>query len=180
MSYPRCWSVVVFLLVAAFAPSLDADDLAALAPRVRATDARLDALLHAGLAGSRSLRELVERLNGADVVVYVRCARLPSHIEGQLTFVSAAGGWRYVLVQIALGRTLRRTIATLGHELQHAVEIAEHPAIVDSASLARAFGGFGFAREGVRGNGTAFDTAAAIAAGNQVWQELAAARAADE
>jgi hypothetical protein len=150
------------------------------APRVRTADRHLRALVDAGIAQSASLRALVARLEAADVVVYLRCAPLPAGLDGQLTFVSAVGGLRYVLVQVAGGHAAHRTISTLGHELQHAVEIAERPAIVDGASLAREYGRFGVPGVAAGRRATAFDSAAAIDAGQRIWRELAAFGAADE
>ena len=123
------------------------------------------------------LRALVERLEQTDVVVYLQCARLRGGIDGQLTFVSAAGGLRYVIVQIGWQLPAQRRIATIGHELQHALEVAAHPAIVDQPSMKEAYGRIGFARERIS-HGTAFDTAAAVHAGEQVWKELASGTAA--
>ena len=117
-------------------------------PRVRTIDRQIRALLDEGLAHSPSLRALVGRLARGDVVVYLRCARLSSRLDGQLTFVSAAGGFRYVLVHLAIDRPWARQIATLGHELQHAVEIAERPDVVDQAALARAYTHIGFVQAG--------------------------------
>lgn len=59
------------------------------------------------------------------MVVYVRCGPLPAGIHGQLTFLAAAGGVRYLVVQIARDFDLSRTITILGHELPHALEIME-------------------------------------------------------
>ena len=149
-------------------------------PRLRTTDRHIRALLAAGLAHSPSLRALANRLAAGDVVVYLRCAPLAAQLDGQLTFVSAAGGFRYVLVRLALGRPWHRQIATLGHELQHALEIAERPDIIDQAALARAYARIGFARPPRQHASRSFDTLAAIAAGEQVRRELAHSSAADE
>lgn len=47
-----------------------------------------------------------------------------------------AGGYRYVRVSIRSGCARDLSIAILGHELQHAVEIAETADIVNAESLA--------------------------------------------
>jgi hypothetical protein len=64
-----------------------------------------------------------------------------------------------------------RKIAALGHELQHAVEIADQPDVVDPASLALAYGRIGSER-GLRSTEPLFDTDAAVAAGQQIWSEM--------
>jgi hypothetical protein len=150
-----------------------AADAAADIPRLRTTDPRIRALLAEGVARSALLRALVDRLTRGDVVVYLRCAVLPARLDGQLTFVSAAGGFRYVVVHLAPDRPWHRTIATLGHELQHAVEIVEQPDIVDRAAFARVYTRIGFTRPPRQHGGRSFDTLAAILAGEQVRRELA-------
>jgi hypothetical protein len=104
-------------------------------------------------------------------VVYVQCARLRSHVEGELTFLAAAGGVRYVMVRLAWHLTTHRKIAILGHELQHAIEIADRPEIVDSRTLARAYEKFGFTRRAGPSR-VDFDTAAAIGTGDTIWREM--------
>ncbi len=173
----RCFaSLLVFALVLAAIAPARANDF----PRLRTVDRNVSALLQEGLANSPSLRALVDRLAGGDVVVYLKCERLPPYLDGRLTFVSAAGGFRYVLVLLASDRPPQRKIAALGHELQHAVEIAERPAIVDQASLARAYAEFGFERRPAVWGVTAFDTVAAMDAGEQIRREITRSAGADD
>jgi hypothetical protein len=85
--------------------------------------------------------------------------------------VSAAGGFRYVHVRVARLLSPDQQIALIGHELRHAVEIADAPDIVDEASLARAYQRIGFLNPGLAA-GTTFDSEAAVEAGYQVLREL--------
>lgn len=133
-------------------------------------DAQMRGLVQAGREQSPSFSALVDRLAATDVVVYVKCALLRPHLDGELTFLSAVAGFRYVVVRIAPHLTTPRKIAILGHELQHALEIAERPEIVDSATLARAYEQFGFTRRA--GSRMDFDTAAAIGTGRTIWREV--------
>ena len=137
---------------------------------LRPMDAQLRGVVRAGSEQSPSFRALVDRLAATDVVVYVQCAQLRSHLDGELQFMSAVGGIRYVLVRLSRQLTRWRKIAILGHELQHALEIAERPEIVDSTTLARAYEQFGFMRRA--GSRVDFDTAAAIGTGNTIWREV--------
>jgi hypothetical protein len=162
--------LLLFLRLAAPAAADDLDDEPK--PRLRTSDRATRALVERGLAQSPSLRQLVDQLERTDVVVYVQCGRLRAGIDGQLTFVSAAGGLRYVIVQIAWELPPPRRIATLGHELQHALEIAAHPAIVDQASLQQAYAAIGFERERFS-HVAAYDTEAAVRTGQRVARELA-------
>jgi len=138
--------------------------------QIRTTDARLRMLLHVGLRTSPTLRALVERLQASDVVVYLRCdGDMPT--DGRLTFVSSAGGYRYVVVRMARLSDARQ-IAIMAHELRHAVEIADAPDIVDGPSLVRAYQRIGYVNKSSPLPGIAFDSKAAIQAGIQVLREL--------
>jgi hypothetical protein len=137
---------------------------------IRSTDRRLRSLLEDGLRLSPTLRALVARLHASDVVVYLQCDG-PAAPDGRLTFVSSAGGYRYVVVRMARFPRLQQ-IAMLAHELQHAVEIAETPAIVDGPSLVREYSRIGYENPWSRLPGVSFDTRAAVRAGQQVLKEL--------
>jgi hypothetical protein len=140
-------------------------------PRLRVLDRRMSPMVQAGRDQSPSFRALVERLETTDVVVYVECTRLRRHLDGDLTFVSAAGGLRYLMVRLAWDLTLSRKIATLGHELQHVLEVAARPDIVSAQTMAVAYERFGFTRN--RGvDRVDFDTVAAIDTGIAIWREL--------
>jgi hypothetical protein len=142
--------------------------------RIRTTDRRVRALIDEAALVSPALRALVDRLERSDVVVYVQCdGGPPPPIAGRLSFVAAAGGLRYVMVRVKRLDSRVQQIALLAHELQHAVEIADTPAIVDAASLAREYARFGLTRISATG-GLAFDTNAAVEMGKRVLAELRA------
>jgi hypothetical protein len=140
---------------------------------VRTMDKRLRSVIDEGLARSASFRGLITRLDGSDVIVYVEpeCPML-SHLFGRLTLLGAGGGRRYVNVRISCMLTVTQQIAALGHELRHAVEIADAPSVVDNASLEAEYRRVGFASRVVR-NGNGYESRAAIDAAHQVWAELA-------
>ena len=150
--------------------SAAADSATDVAHHVRTTDRRLARLLQQGRRESATFRTLVARLVRSDVIVYLQCQGYGND-GGRLTFVGSGGGFRYVLVR--LGRVLNRAqqIALLGHELQHAVEIADAPEIVDTVSLAQQYRRFGHVSQ-VTVFSTDFDTKAAVETGYQVLQEL--------
>ncbi len=151
--------------------SARADDIADM-PHLRPLDNGLHQLVEMGIRNSPSFRALVNRLSTSDVVVYIRCGRrLRAGLSGQLTFLGTSAGIRYVVVAIQPDDLPERKIATLGHELQHAVEVADTPSIVDTPSLGVAYSRMG--RSGRTGMGTSFDTTAAIDTGAQVWREIA-------
>lgn len=152
--------------------------LAALEPslrftHVRATTPSVRELIARGVSRSPSLRVLIQRLERSDVVVYVYHEHSRERaLDGRLTFLSAAGGYRYLQVRVVIRRDERRNIATLAHELQHAVEIAERPSIVDETTLARAYAQIGHATTPRHGAKHGFDTSDAVTIGDRVWREV--------
>jgi hypothetical protein len=158
--------------LAAADPVIVSVPAASIDSHVRTNQAFIRSLIHNAMNGSVLFRTLVDRLNRSDVIVYVTSDHsMPSTVEGRMTFVGTAGGRRYVVVSLAWGRSDLRAIATLGHELQHAVEVAETPEIIDAPSLARSYAEFGFPSHG-NSNGAAYDTHAALDAGERVWEEM--------
>ena len=140
---------------------------------IRTTEPRLRALVEEGVRCSPTFRALVQRLIGSDVVVYLRSdAPWHSRVDGRMTFAAAAGGLRYVVVRIREQRTRERMLALIAHELRHAVEVADTPAIVDTRSLGREYERMGYVQQWTNDRGVAFDTDAAVDAGFQVLAEV--------
>jgi hypothetical protein len=138
---------------------------------IRTTDRRLIRLLHDGVRDSHTFRRLVDRLRRSDVIVYLECAGGTRTADGRLTFISAAGGVRYVHIRVARLASANVQIALIGHELRHAVEIADAPAIVDGDTLAREYERIGFANPHQE-TGVSYDSDAAVSAGYQVLRDL--------
>lgn len=128
-----------------------------------------NALIREGVRRSQTFAKIVDQINGTDVVVYVsRPQRLPSGLDGRLTFMTSAGGIRYLHAEVIGGLGPEDTLSILGHELQHALEVAMHPEVRDSSSL-----GVLYERIGEKQHvANRFDTAAARRTGSRVRQEL--------
>jgi hypothetical protein len=167
--------LVVFTALALIAT--DAASIATAAHHVRALNPGAQRVIDDGVTYSPSVRALIERLEGSDVIVYVQEARAPiGSMHGSLTFVSNTGMARYLLIRL-FGRSRMQQVSILGHELQHAVEIAERPDIVDEVSLMRAYARFGTViRSNAAGGTHLADTAAAVAMARRVWREVARPR----
>jgi hypothetical protein len=164
--------VLVLFVLTISSRALTAETIAeARRPHIRTTDQRLLRLVRDGVRTSETFRRLVDRLNRSDVVVYLDCAGGTAAADGRLTFVSAVGGYRYVHVRMARLPSADVQIALIGHELQHAVEIADAPDIVDSHSLAREYQRIGFLSPRLT-PGVSFDSDAAVEAGNRILREL--------
>jgi len=154
--------------------SFDSDVEASATPRIRVEDERLMRLLDYGKQRSVLFQELVVRLESSDVVVYLRCDRqLGSELSGLLSYVGTAGGLRYVMVRVGYIGDRLRQIALVGHELRHAVEVAETPEIVDRASFQTAYARIGYVNRFVSVKGMlAFESDQAVQAGERILREL--------
>ena len=153
-------------------PALDAGTEAAVldAPtrHIRTMDAPIRKLLKRGVRHSPSFAALVTRLQDSDIYVYVELVdRLPGALEGRLMMLPTTNGHRYVRIQIALRGSIDDSTAVLGHELQHAVELADADDVIDQAGMAKLY-----ERIGNRGGDHIYDTMAAQEMGRVVRREL--------
>jgi hypothetical protein len=163
--------LLLLLLLVGLSPVVSAETVAPNQRRhIRTNDPRLMRLVHEGFRASATFRRLVERLQQSDVVVYLDTGGLGSS-DGRLMFLSAVAGLRYVHIRVVRLASTAGQIALIGHELQHAVEIAEAPDVVDSSSLARAYQRIGYVNPRAIG-GLAFDSDAAVEVGHRVLREL--------
>ena len=123
-------------------------------------------------AQSALVRSLVATLEASDVIVHIVSSRtLPMGVGGTTQFVTSRGGYRYVRITIAVDLSRTGRAAILGHELQHASEVAASQA--DNAESVEQW----FVQAGHRA-GPYFETRAARDAERQIRDELRASRAA--
>ncbi|MDP2320171.1 MAG: hypothetical protein Q8O42_12640 [Acidobacteriota bacterium] len=139
-------------------------------PRIRPQDARSTQLLRAGMARSDTFRALVERLEASNVFVYVSVSPLiKSSLAGQLTWMTQAGPYRYLRATLNAGLGTDQQIATLGHELQHAVEVLDDELVVGEKSLVALYRRIG---QPSRAANSGWETVAAQETGYRVRREL--------
>ncbi len=139
--------------------------------RVRSTDRYVISLLQRGIERSKTFAELVTALNTTDVIVYIeRVQRLPSTLAGRLLLLPIAGDQRYLRIQVRSDLSPVELIALIGHELRHALEIAEDPAVRDESAMLALYQRIG--HRSTTGPHT-FDTHEAETAGRQVRLEIA-------
>lgn len=137
---------------------------------VRPVDARLRLAVTDGLRRSATLANLVLALDRSDVIVYLETGTsLHPSLAGRLLMATTTPASRYLRIQIAPWLRGNELIAIIGHELQHALEVARSPDVRDEASLAALYRTIGHGAEGSH----RYDTVAAQAAGRQVRSELA-------
>jgi hypothetical protein len=140
-------------------------------PRIRPQDARLSQLLRNGVARSATFKALVDRIEASNVIVYLALNPImKKNLSGTLTWMTKAGDYRYVRASISPDLTHDQMIATLAHELQHAVEVVDDPNVISENTLVALYRRIG------RPNGnlstTAWETEAAQETGYQVRREL--------
>jgi hypothetical protein len=144
------------------------------APRVRPHDKRAAALLVQALQVSATVRHLVDQLEHRQVVVYVQFEnRLKGRLAGSLTWIAGTQHMRYVRVSINPELRGAAAVALLGHELQHALEVANEPSIVDDKSLNAFYREHGISTSTYRNN---WDTEAAQLVTRAIRRDLANAR----
>lgn len=137
-------------------------------PRVRGVTPAVNALIARGVERSHTFARLVREIDETDVVVYVETRLdLPLGLDGRLTFITAAGGVRYLRVQVPGNVGPEQLIGILGHELQHALEIAAHPAVQDSDGVAGLY-----RRIGIQSTRDHYDTTEARIIGRRVRSEM--------
>lgn len=138
--------------------------------RIRPQDTRSTQLLRNGMARSDTFRALVERLEASNVFVYVSVSPLiKPRVAGQLTWMTQAGPYRYLRATLNPELSIDLQVATLGHELQHAVEVLDDEMVVCEKSLVALYRRIG---EPSRVANSSWETVAAQEAGYRVRREL--------
>ena len=138
---------------------------------VRPEHPDLRKMIDAGIDRSATFRTLVDRLNAGSLVVYVRFDRCPRAVAACTRFVTPQGTTRRLLIVLdRFGRAPWQLIALLAHELQHALEIAGAPDVVDLPSFHHLYATTG------RRVSAGYETDAAIRVARIVAAELAERR----
>jgi hypothetical protein len=141
--------------------------------RVRPLHISICEALDAAYAASPTVRHLVDELEGSDLIIHLLGQLSDGDSPGMLRFVGSSGGARFV--RITLDTTLPVTMraALLGHELQHALEVARASWVHDQDSFAALYRSIGHA---VGARGMHYDTLEARRVGRRVMREMAAER----
>jgi hypothetical protein len=143
-------------------------------PHLRITEGRLRHIVDRASEASPTFHTLVDRIEHSDVVAYVVLdMSLTSRTRGRLSFVGTAAGIRYVKIAVGYVGPENHQAVLIGHELRHAVEVADAPTIVDAVTFDRAYARIGFlnpdvGEEDIR----SYETREARDAGKQILREL--------
>jgi hypothetical protein len=147
---------------------------------VRSPEPRLQKLILRAAARSASFDDLLQRLDVADVAVYLVCSAVDARPPApRLSFLSRVATWRYLVVHLRCPMPDDQQIVMLAHELRHAVEIADDGDVVDQRSMLGHYMRIGVeVSSGARIR--AFETAPAQTTAEFVRRELATPRRADQ
>jgi hypothetical protein len=156
--------------VVAPAPSVVAASLlAAETRRIRGATPRVGKLIDEGVQRSRTFAQLVNEVHQTNVIVYVETSfGLPPDVSGRILLAGVAGQQRYLRVQVRATLQRDQVIATIAHELRHALEVAADQTVVDDKGFVALYRRIGDSPHA----GGGFDTAAARTTGRRVQDEL--------
>lgn len=136
---------------------------------VRSDNPRLRRLADRGLEQSETFRRISATLGDSDVIIYFdsgdcECRRA----RACLSFVATAAGVRYLRASVSLRQIDDELIEQMGHELQHALEVASEPDITSESSLAAFYSSHAQSCGSVR----CYETGAALVAQQAIRREL--------
>ncbi|MCX6551104.1 MAG: hypothetical protein NTY02_08875 [Acidobacteria bacterium] len=163
----------IVLTLALAGPAAAAEPSAA--THVRPINAAGAALMADAQQKSQTIRDLVATLEASDVIAYVRPAsRQVGEVESDLRFLASSKVQRFVLIKIGSDRSADRQVELLGHELRHAVEVAQAKWVKDGRDFGRFYVMIG---SSAYDNGHPYETADAHKAELAVHRDLRAATA---
>jgi len=159
-------------LLAVQVPRAMPDAAPGLFTRVRSTERFMIALIREGYERSSTFRELVDTLQQSNIIVLVQPAACAGgRIRSCLVSVNGSRLERHIRIVVDTRTSHNALIATVAHELRHAVEISEHPEVIDGSGAIQLFRqlGFGRCREGLSDE---CETTRALATERNVLEEL--------
>jgi hypothetical protein len=136
--------------------------------RVRSTDSRVATLIARASEWSSTFQRVVDTINGTDGIVYVEPGRCRKNVRACMTLrVTVAGPYRILRIVVDAQRRDCDLMASIGHELWHAVEVLREPSLRSEAALF-----FFYGRGGRRARDGAWETQAATNTGDTVRADL--------
>jgi hypothetical protein len=159
---PRTACLLALLLAApAFAAAGPED------ARVRCLDTESLHLLQKVRGQSPTARRMIDRLEKSDLITFVRIGPSFARLRATTRILGHVREARFVLISITSMAPEVDKVLLLGHELQHAVELADAPWVRNDNGMIEMY-----ERIGWRDSARAFETAAAVEAGRAVKEEV--------
>lgn len=104
--------------------------------RVRGGDPTITAVMREAAEQSATFRGLVEAINASDGIVYVHAGECGHGVRACLAAVTAAGANRILRVKVDTRKKAPADLmSSIGHELQHAVEVLSVPTVTNNAAM---------------------------------------------
>jgi hypothetical protein len=141
--------------------------------RVRSEDSALAGLIDQATRGSETFRRLLATIQASNGIVYVEPGACSHGVRACLKmWMQVSGPNRFVRIVINRSKADRDVdvMGSLGHELQHAIEVLSEPAVTNGVTM------FNFLKRMAPTDGSRFETTTAVNAGNAVIDELRARR----
>ena len=141
--------------------------------RVKPVDAEMRRLVLSGHTRSATFRALMAEIHQTNVVVVIQfgqCAK--GRVRSCVSHVESDSRQRHIRIKVNTNTTNDRLIATIAHELQHALEIAREPEVTNSDQALALYRRIAIGRCG-QGLDELFETEAALQIEAQVNDELA-------
>jgi hypothetical protein len=141
---------------------------------VRSTDKGITTMISRASELSATFRRLKRTIDDSDGLVYIQPGKCGPGLKACLLMsVTLAGPYRLLRINVSSSQEGPELMGRLGHELQHAVEALSERGVTSGALLYAFFerlSGMAEARPG----GLAFETTAALHAGDRVQDEVEA------
>jgi len=137
--------------------------------RVRSSDPSIAALIEHAITHSPTFKELVATVEASNGIVYVQHGRCPGRIVACLPIsMTSGGGNRFMRIVVDTERidSDRQLLGSIGHELQHAIEVLSDRSVTNSTTM------YFFYRRYAPTGRERFETPDATNAGNAVKREL--------
>jgi hypothetical protein len=140
--------------------------------RVRTMDTRIATLFKSGLDRSSLLREIVDKIDAGNTVVYVGLdpTMKKKGLAGRLVFNGSGGDYRYMRALINPDLPADLIIASIAHELHHVLEVIANPGVRNEDDLRDLYTRIG--RESRSTSASGWETEAAQQVGYDVRREL--------
>ena len=134
---------------------------------VRSSSASIARLILEATERSKTFRGLVQTINDSEGFVYVEEGECGHGVRSCLVSVSKSGPTRVLRVRVDTHRADVDLMASIGHELRHTVEVLSEPTVTSDVALYMFY-----SRVGWHGTDVAFETNAAVRAGEFVRSEV--------
>jgi hypothetical protein len=137
---------------------------------VRTLDREARRLLEVAIASSPTVARMVADLEATDLIVWVEANPFLTKTRGEMLVAAATTEVRHVSIKVKTPGWLPDVVSVLGHELQHALEVAAAHEVRDAAGQRQFYRRIGYQAM----DGECFETEAAVEVGRRVAREMAA------